>query len=358
MLQLASNASIYLRNMIDSNPWIRAPKAELHCHLELAVRPSTLRELALQAGLDVSSDAAFEEAFLIRHPMGNLTEVLHKFLHTRDVLASEVLMERVAFEICEDFYLNANVRVLELRYAPSFLLDVHDGMTADGLHGAIVSGIRRAESVYPMRVGLICILQRTKSTKDNAYWTDFAISNRDTFVALDLADDETQEKPEPFIPLFQRAKAAGLGITIHAGEPAVPDIEKNIRVAIEQMGADRIGHGVQAIQDEAIIQLLIDTQTPLELCPTSNWLTGAVSEFKQHPLPLYHRAGVITTINTDDPTVMCTDLHNEISRLNDECGLAPDELEAILENGRRVTFLDSTAVESVWHASATPNGDA
>lgn len=334
--------------MNGSKTWRSAPKAELHCHLELAVRPSTLRTAAANMGMDVATDEAFERAFLIRQPMGNLTEVLNKFLHTRDVLASEALMERVAFEICEDFHLQANVRVLELRYAPSFLLDAHKGMTADGLHAAIVRGVRRAESMYPMVVGLICILQRTKSAADNAHWTDFAISNRDTFVALDLADDETNEHPEPFIPLFQRAKAAGLGITIHAGEPAVPGIERNIRTAIEDMGADRIGHGVQAIRDERIIQLLIDTTTPLELCPTSNWLTGAVDSFAAHPLGHLHRAGVITTINTDDPTVMCTDLHQEIDRLLEAGNLSPDELMAVLDNGRRMSFLPAEEIERVW----------
>lgn len=325
-------------------------KAELHCHLELAVRPSTLREFALKAGLQVTSHAAFEDAFLIRQPMGNLTEVLHKFLHTRDMLSSEALMERVAFEICEDFHLNANVRVLELRYAPSFLLDVHKGMTADGLHATIVRGVRQAEAIYPMVVGLICILQRTKSAADNARWTDFAISNRDTFVALDLADDETHEHPEPFIPLFMRAKAAGLGITIHAGEPNIPGVSKNIRTAILEMGADRIGHGVQAIEDDAIVQLLIDTQTPLELCPTSNWLTGAVPSVAQHPLPQLLRAGVRCTINTDDPTVMCTDLHKEMSAMNNEAGLTDAELRSCIAEGLKATFLPQDAVAQALRA--------
>lgn len=323
---------------LQGDDWRKWPKAELHCHLELAVRPSTLREFALAAGLDVATDEAFEQAFLIRQPMGSLTDVLHKFLHTRDVLASEALMERVAFEICEDFHLRANVQVLELRYAPSFLLDAHDGMTADGLHAAIVRGVRRAEATYPMQVGLICILQRTKPASTNAHWTDFAISNRDTFVALDLADDESSEHPEPFIPLFRRAKAAGLGITVHAGEPAIPGIARNIRTAILDMGADRIGHGVQAIHDDSVIQLLVDTGTPLELCPTSNFLTGAVPSLAAHPLPELLRAGVRCTINTDDPTVMCTDLHSEISALLDHAGLTLPELRECVATGLTARF--------------------
>ena len=100
------------------------PKVELHCHLELALRQRTLREMAESQGFDILSEQAFSDAFLIQNPMGALPDVLHKFLNTRDVINSEAWMERIAFEVCEDMYVHSNVRILELRYAPSFLLDI------------------------------------------------------------------------------------------------------------------------------------------------------------------------------------------------------------------------------------------
>ena len=258
------------------NPAIQAmPKVELHCHLELAIRQDTLKTFALERGYDVADDAKFAEAFLIQSPMGELPSVLHKFLNTRDVLDAADCIEQVTFEVCEDMYLHSNVRILELRYAPSFLLDKHTHISPDALQEAIQRGVARAEAMYPMAVGPHLHLQRTKSAEDNAYWVDFALNHKNGFLALDLADNEVDFDPEPFIPLFQRAKAGGLGITVHAGEPRVDGISKNITTAIEAMGADRIGHGLQAIEDPQVMELLVRTETPLELCPTSNWLTGA-----------------------------------------------------------------------------------
>ena len=100
------------------------PKVELHCHLELAFRPSTLREWAIEDGLEVKSDEDFEREFLILEPMDDLPTVLNKFLQTRDRLSSLLRIERLAFEACEDMYQKSNVRLLELRYAPSFTLEV------------------------------------------------------------------------------------------------------------------------------------------------------------------------------------------------------------------------------------------
>ena len=330
-------------------PAIQAmPKVELHCHLELAIRQSTLKEFALQRGYDVADEGQFSDAFLIREPMGELPSVLHKFLNTRDVLDSVECLERVAFEVCEDMHLKSNVRVLELRYAPSFLLDKHTHIAADEMQAAIQRGVQRAETTYPMVVGLICILQRTKSVADNARWVDFALNPQNGFLALDLADNEVDFDPEPFIPLFQRAKAGGLGITVHAGEPRVPGISKNISTAIQDMGANRIGHGLQAIVDPSVIDLLIQTQTPLELCPTSNWLTGACDSFKLHPIQALFEAGVHTTINTDDPGIMVTDLNREFQQVFDHSGLTLEHLQQCTDWARHHSFIPAERIASVW----------
>ena len=324
------------------------PKVELHCHLELAIRRDTLRKLALERGYPATTDAAFNEAFLIEQPMGELPSVLHKFLNTRDVLDAAEIMEQVAYEVCEDMYRISNVRLLELRYAPSFLLDKHTHITADELQDAILRGIRRAEADYPMAVGLICILQRTKSVQDNAYWVDFALNHRNGFLALDLADNEVDFDPEPFIPLFNRAKSGGLGITVHAGEPRVPGISKNIRTAIEAMGADRIGHGLQAIEDPGIVDLLVSTGTPLELCPTSNWLTGACQSVGQHPFRPLFDAGVKTTVNTDDPGIMCTDLNREFQQLLTHGGMNEAELHRCIQWAAEASFIPTEIKSTVW----------
>jgi adenosine deaminase len=248
-------------------------------------------------------------------------------------------------------YLHSNVRILELRYAPSFLLDKHTHISPDSLQEAIQRGVARAEAMYPIAVGLICILQRTKSVEDNANWVDFALNHKNGFLALDLADNEVDFDPEPFIPLFRRAKAGGLGITVHAGEPRLAGISKNITTAIEAMGADRIGHGLQAIEDPRVIDLLVRTETPLELCPTSNWLTGACDGLHTHPIKELFDAGVHTTINTDDPGIMLTNLNREFQHVHEHQGFTSEQLRQCVDWARTYSFIPGAKKDAVWPAS-------
>lgn len=320
-------------------------KVELHCHLELAFRPATLKQWAREAGLDVQREGDFARRFLIREPMQDLPAVLNKFLGVRDLLASEAMLEQLAFEVCEDMHVEHGVRVLELRYAPSFLLDKHRHLEADRLQAAILRGCARAEALYPIATGLICILQRTHSAQENARWLDFAIAHKEGFVGMDLADNEVDCDPEPFIPLFLRAKRAGFGITIHAGEPAVPGIARNIVTAIESMGADRIGHGVQAIHDPAVMRLLAERRIPLELCPTSNWLTQAVPSLEEYPLLRLRDAGVRVTVNTDDPGIMDTNLTREYQRMTQHLGATVADFEQFNAWALEASFIDHEKIQ-------------
>ncbi|PCJ82336.1 MAG: adenosine deaminase [Bacteroidetes bacterium] len=329
------------------------PKVELHCHLELAYRKSTMMEWAIEDGLEIKSEDDFAKEFLIKEPMQDLPSVLKKFLQTRDRLSSLERIERLSFEACEDMYLKSNVRILELRYAPSFTLEVFPELGADNLHEAIVKGCKRAELTYPMAVGLICTLQRIKSLKENMYWTDFAIGRKGEFLAVDLADDEVGYPPEPFAPIFSKAKAAGLGVTIHAGEPNLPQAPKNILTSIDLLHADRIGHGVQAIHDEAVIHRLVDEGVVLELCPTSNWLTEAVPSIEEHPLKKLYDLGVRTTINSDDPGVMDIDLMDEYRIAYNILGFNVEQLNQCNAWAVEASYICDDVKEKVWPKDIT-----
>ena len=158
--------------------------------------------------------------------------------------------------------------------SPSFLLDAHPNMDADECFSPS-NAASQGQNKVPHRSELIGLLQHIKSA-ENARWCDWILERRAHFVGLDLADDEVNHPAEPFAPLFLKAKSHGLGITVHAGEPNVPGAANNILVALDELGADRIGHGVQAIQDDRVVTRLADDGIPLELCPWSNVLTQAV----------------------------------------------------------------------------------
>ncbi len=322
-------------------------KAELHRHLELCLRPETIFELAPQFGIQLNSQREFQERFLILEPMQDLGSVLNKFLDTQKLLATPEILERITFEACEDAYRNDGIRILELRYAPTFIRTGHK-MTFEEIHQAIVKGVERAEATYPMAVGLICIIQRILPVRDAEEVTQFALANKDTFVGLDLADNEEGFDSKPFAHLFAQAKAAGFGITIHSGEAPHPKAPKWVIDAVEVLKADRIGHGVQIIHDESVMRVVRERGITLELCPTSNMLTNAIPKLEDHPLKKLYDFGIPVTINTDDPGIFNTNLNREYRIAHQIIGMSLKDLEVCAQTAAERSFIPLTKRQKVW----------
>ena len=323
------------------------PKAELHRHLECSLRLSTLCELAPLVGIEVpATEIEIKRRMLVTEPMRDLESVLKKFMTTQAVLASEEILSRITYEVIEDAC-RENVRILELRYAPTFIRHGHDNLSFEKIHQAILKGVRAAKDL-PIAVGLIAIIQRTLPLAEAARVTDFAIENRDTFIALDLADNEEGFEPGPFAPLFERAKKAGLHITVHSGESDLPQAAEYVRTAIERLGAERIGHGVQIHKSPELIELVKKRKIPLELCPTSNWLTNAVPSTAAHPFRKLMQAGVPVTINSDDPGVFDIDLTNEYRVLHEEQGMDTSDFARCNDIAAANSFLPYEAKQKFW----------
>lgn len=311
------------------------------------MRLGTLKDLARRAGVDVpADDATAREKFLVTSPMKDLEAVLDKFLVTQKVLDSEEALERIAFECVEDAYAEG-IRILELRYAPTFVANGHPHLSFEKIHQAFVRGIHRAANV-PVAVGLVAIIQRNQSLKDAARVTDFAIGNRDTFVALDLADNEVGFDSRPFAPLFAKARKAGLGITVHSGEAIFAGSSRSVIDAVEFLGAQRIGHGVQIHTDPQAIDFVVKNRVPLELCPTSNWLTNAVPSLKAHPFRKLMEKGVAVTINSDDPGMFGIDLVNEYELLSRDHGLSRSEFDRCNDTAAAASFIPFAAKQKHW----------
>lgn len=322
-------------------------KAELHRHLELCLRPDTIWELAPRFGIQLKSQREFQDRFMILEPMKDLGAVLNKFLDTQKLLASPEILERISFEVCEDAYKNENIRILELRYAPTFIEMGHQ-MSYDQIHQAILRGIARAESTYPIAVGLVCIIQRILPVKDSKKVFDFVMANKDTFVGMDLADNEEGFDSKPFAPHFLAAKKAGIGITVHSGEAPHPKAPKWVMDAVEVLGAERIGHGVQIYRDENVMQIIRDREIVLELCPTSNMLTNAVPNLKDHPLKQFFDFGIKVTVNTDDPGIFNTNLNREYRIAHEIIGMSHEDLEACAQTAAERSFIPLAKRKKVW----------
>lgn len=322
------------------------PKVELHCHLELTARHALLKELLSAKGRRID-DAQFRKEYLITEPVGDLPTLLNIFLGHRDLLDSPEVVERMTYECCEDMSADG-VRLLELRYAPSFLCDAHPALSPDAMHRAILRGVERAERDFPIAVGLIALLQRIKTVEENRYWLDFAIEKKADFLAVDLADNELAYGPATFAPLFERAKGEGFAVTIHAGEAEGPQAAQNIRDSIEMLHADRIGHGVRILEDPEVLEFVRERGTVLELCPTSNWLSGVCPTRESHPFRKIMEAGIRTTVNTDDPGIMNISIMDEYRLLRDAMGFTVQEFKQINDWGREACFIPEDRKAAVW----------
>ncbi|MEK7358514.1 MAG: adenosine deaminase [Bdellovibrionota bacterium] len=323
------------------------PKVELHRHLECSIRFSTMRELIEAAGLESPANVDdFKKMYLVTEPMLDLEAVLRKFLATQKILSSEEILARITFEQIEDAY-HEGIRILELRYAPTFVRQGHEHLSFEKIHRAILDGIARA-SHLPIAVGLIAIIQRVLPFEEGARVADFAIANKDTFLALDLADNEVGFDPAPFAPLFARAKKAGLRVTVHSGEAIFPGSAECVRTAIEVLGAERIGHGVQIAYSPKVLDFVRERGIPLELCPTSNWLTNAVPTLDAHPFKKLMNSGIKVTINSDDPGVFGIDLTNEYRVLHERLGLSLADFTRCNDIAAVHSFIPLSAKQKVW----------
>jgi adenosine deaminase len=329
-----------------STQHIRAlPKVELHRHLDCSVRWSTLIELAPQVGITLATTyAAQREQFLVESPMRDLGSVLKKFLNTQKVLASEEILTRVAYEACEDAF-NDGIRVLELRYAPTFIADGHHTLTFEKIHRALHAGIEMAKKKLPMAVGLICIVQRIKPFAVAETVVDFVIDYKDTFIALDLADNEEGSDPKVFAPLFEKAKKAGLHITVHSGETPMDDAALWVRDSIEILGAERIGHGIQIVRNPSVLNFVRDRGVPLEVCPISNYLTQAFATHAEHPVRKLMNSGIKVTINSDDPGVFATTLSDDYEVLQNVHGFTVAEFNQCNRHALDSSFLEKKDLE-------------
>ncbi len=319
---------------------IRAlPKVDLHRHLDCSMRWSTLLEIATTLKLDFPKDPILQKShFLVTEPMVNLEAVLNKFLIAQKLLASEEILERLAYEVCEDA-VNDGINLLELRYAPTFIASGHPKLSFEKIHAALVKGIRRAEKNWPIKTGLIAIIQRILGPAEAEKVTDFAIGNRDTFVGLDLADNEEGFEPRLFSKMFERAKASGLRITVHSGEAPSPLAGKWILDSIEILGAERIGHGVQAINFPEVMKTLINKKIVLEVCPYSNWLTQAFKSHKNHPLKRLKDAGVKVTIGSDDPGMFASTLSDDYWIAQQDLGFTKQDFLDCDRTAREASFI-------------------
>jgi adenosine deaminase len=327
------------------------PKAELHLHLDGSVRVDTALELARTRGVDAPRDwAGMSRALIAPMPCRDQAELLRAFDLPIKLMQDAEALERITRELVETKAAD-NVRYVEIRWGP--LLHTVGGLSlADGI-AAVCAGARDAAARTGTIVRLIATALRSHEPTANLELARTAAAFQDQgLVGWDLAGPEAAF-PDPLThaAAFEAARAAGLRITIHAGEwGGAAQVERALAV-----GPERIAHGPGAADDPALCHDLIARAVTLDLCPTSNWQAGIVPSVAAHPLARLYRAGVSVTLNTDDTTVSDITLSEEYLRAVEEIGLTLPELWAIdrhaLEAG--VAFADEVTLGPIRAAFDT-----
>lgn len=307
---------------------------DLHSHLEGRVRPTTAAALA--AGLGVPApEGGWERAIRLEGP-ADLTVYLTKVAATYPFFQSLAAIERIAREAVQDAAA-AGLDYLELRFGPATHTASDRGL--DQVLGALTDGLRAGSADTGLPCGaVIAALRHHPPEVNEAVARSAARLAGDVVVGFDLAGDELlYPELRPHAPAFDIARAAGLGITCHAAEAAPAAAA---REAVDLLGATRIGHGARIADDPDVLAWCADAGVVIEICPTSNWYTGAIGAIEDHPAPVFRRAGIALVLGDDNPMQTGSDLADERRLLTTALGWTDGDLAALDVASVDAAFLD------------------
>jgi adenosine deaminase len=316
------------------------PKAELHQHVDGSIPSELTWSLMQQYGLSPVETYDEMRRLLVLQPeeRGSLLHYLDKFNYPLWVTQFYENIAEATFEIAVAAYENG-VRALELRYAP--IIHTHAALTVRQAINSALSGLNRAENeLSGLRCGLIVIAMRqagphvAKILARQAVAEAQHLHKRVGVVGFDVAGAERGNPPVLFRDAFHVAHAGGLKLTVHAGED---EGAWAVWQAVDELGADRIGHGCSAVQDRELIRRLARDRILVECCLTSNFQTGAASE-GSHPIVAFLEAGVPVAVCTDNTTVSDTSQIVECRRAAEIIGV--QEVLGILERSHAFSFVD------------------
>ena len=312
------------------------PYIDLHRHLDGSVRLATILDLARQHGIAIPATTVAELRPIVQvdRALGSALAFFASAHWMTAVLADADACRRVARENVEDAF-DEGLDYIELRFSPAhmarnFSLDMR------AVVEAVIAGIDEGRRATGMRVNLIGILSRTLGPE--ACWRELGalLAYRDAIVAVDLAGDEINWPGDLFVDHFERVRDAGWNVTIHAGEFGSA---KNVWTALRALGAQRIGHGVRAIDDPPLMDYLVEHRVGLEVQLTGNVQTSAVPSYAAHPLKAFLDRGIVATINTDDAAHSGITWPHECEVAAPAAGLSAVDVRTAQLNALEIAFL-------------------
>lgn len=309
------------------------PKVELHVHLEGSIEPSTLIRLAKKNNIKLPTDSVKE----LRN-WYKFTDFMH-FAEIYMKISSCIRNSEDIELITKEFLTNQSLQNIvhsEVTYTPSLHFEDY-GIPYDDQLAAINRARKWGEKKLGLTMALVIDIPRNISTNRGLQVAEWAVSRLGHGVdALGLGGPEVGNPPEKFATAFELAKKAGLPRVPHAGETVGPE---SIWGSLNDLGAQRIGHGVRCLEDPELVKKMRDSQIPLEVCPTSNVCLNVCANLEEHPLPLLLNEGLFVTINSDDPPMFNTTLTNEFLSTAKLFNFTPERLQQFTMDALGVSLL-------------------
>lgn len=328
------------------------PKVDLHAHFQGSVRLATLRELARQTGRGLPASLVGD-----RYQWKDFFDFLTQYGVVSGAVMAGNAYQRVAYEICEDYAAQG------VPYAEVTLSLTGQSISSNDYDrplAAALDGFEAGREAFGTHCRIIVDHPRGFPIEYADQLLDAALRHRDRgVVALGLAGPEAQSGA-PVAEVFHRARAEGLHSVPHAGEATSA---ASIREALDMLMPERIGHGIKAVEDEGVLAELRERRIPLEVCPTSNVVLGNVASFDEHPLLRLIDAGVVVTLNSDDPAMFHSNLLEEYGVARTVFGLDDDALADLARAGVRASFADDTLKNELetdidrWLAEPRPTSE-
>ena len=318
--------------------WLESlPKAELHLHLEGAIPLDALWRLIEKYGGDetVPDRPALRQRLTYRDFPAFIETWIWKNGFLREYEDFTFIAEAMAGELGRQ-----NIRYAEVFFSPSRFAD--RGLTPQGLAEAIRGGLDKVTST---EVWLIPDLVRDHGPDRAARTLREVAEIRDCgLVGIGMGGSEHVCPPEPFAPIYNDARRLGFRTSVHAGEAAGAD---SVRGAAEALAVDRIGHATRAEEDPSLIEMLVEKQVAIELCPLSNLATGVISDISDHPVRRYWDKGLAVSINTDDPGMFHNSLVDEYVLLHETFGFAREEIQGLVLNALNAAWQPKAKVSEL-----------
>ncbi len=312
------------------------PLIDLHRHIEGSIRLETILDIARQHNIPLPANSVetLKPYVQIMQRQPGVMAFIEKFTIPMQVLIDGEACRRVSFEAVLDAH-HEGIDYLELRFSPWFMAEAHH-LEPHAVVEAVLDGVQAASRESGLPVNLLGILSRTYGVETAAKELEAILPYADQITGLDLAGDEANYPAGLFEDLFDKARDAGLKITVHAGESAGPE---SIRQAVQVLGASRIGHGLSAASDPALMDLLFQHQIGIEANLTSNVQTSSVKDYASHPVKKFLEEGLLVSIHSDDPAISGIDLPHEFNVAAPQTGCSEQQIRQLQLNALESAFL-------------------